>query len=220
MSTNAETVGSHEIGLGLPPIADYPIPSGSQVPSSTARWVVEERRVALLVHDMQNYFVRPFGTATTETLVGNIERLIERFRSWGAPVAYTAQPGRMTTEQRGLLADIWGPGMNSSEADRQILERLRPTDDDWRLTKWRYSAFHRSDLAERMSSAGRDQLVLCGVYGHVGVLMTAVESFTRDIETFVVADAIGDFSRAHHDLTLNYAATNCAVVCSTADLTP
>ncbi|CAO0836759.1 hypothetical protein SMICM17S_04668 [Streptomyces microflavus] len=27
------------------------------------------------------------------------------------PVAYTAQPGSMTPEQRGLLKDFWGPGI-------------------------------------------------------------------------------------------------------------
>ncbi len=67
------------------------------------------------------------------------------------PVAYTAQPGSMTDEQRGLLKDIWGPGMRAEPADREMVPELAPADGDWVLTKWRYSAFVRTDLLERMS---------------------------------------------------------------------
>jgi trans-2,3-dihydro-3-hydroxyanthranilic acid synthase len=54
--------------------------------------------------------------------------------------------------------------------------------------------------------------VVCGVYAHVGILMTAVEAFTNDIEAFLVGDAVADFSPAHHRMALDYAAERCAVV--------
>ncbi|CDI94780.1 phenazine biosynthesis protein PhzD [Pseudomonas aeruginosa PA38182] len=71
-----------------------------------------------------------------------------RLRRWcveqGVQIAYTAQPGSMTEEQRGLLKDFWGPGMRASPADREVVEELAPGPDDWLLTKWRYSAFFHS----------------------------------------------------------------------------
>jgi isochorismate hydrolase len=118
----------------------------------------------------------------------------------------------MTDEQRGLLKDFWGPGMRVDPADRQVVEPVAPAPTDWVFTKWRYSAFFKSRLLERMREHRRDQLIICGVYAHIGVLMTAVDAFTHDIQPFLVADAVADFSEQYHRLALDYAAQRCAVV--------
>jgi trans-2,3-dihydro-3-hydroxyanthranilic acid synthase len=203
---------------GIPPIEPYSLPGGADLPGNTADWVADPRRAVLLVHDMQRYFLRPFPAGLRANLIGNVELLRRTCAAAGVPVAYTAQPGSMTEQQRGLLKDFWGPGMRVDPADRDIVEPLVVSEDDWVFTKWRYSAFFRSDLLARMRAHGRDQLVVCGVYAHVGILMTAVEAFTNDIETFLAADAIADFSAEHHRSTLRYAATRCAVVATTEDL--
>ncbi|MER6710982.1 MULTISPECIES: isochorismatase family protein [unclassified Streptomyces] len=197
---------------GLPPIASYPLPTAEQLPRNVAPWIPHPDRAVLLVHDMQRYFLQALPEPLRGQLVDTAAALRKRAAGLGVPVAYTAQPGRMTDEQRGLLKDFWGPGMRTDPADRAVVAELAPTEDDWVFTKWRYSAFFRSDLLERMRAAGRDQLVLCGVYAHVGVLATALEAFAHDIETFLAADAVGDFSETHHRLALDYAAQRCAVV--------
>ncbi|GAB3476673.1 isochorismatase family protein [Amycolatopsis cihanbeyliensis] len=174
----------------------------------------------LLIHDMQRYFLHPFteDQPPADELVRNTVLLRRRCRALGVPVGYTAQPGGMTAEQRGLLKDFWGPGMRVDPADRQIVAPLAPAPDDWMFTKWRYSAFFRTGLLERMRRHGRDQLVLCGVYAHVGILMTAVDAFTNDIETFLIADAVADFSPEYHRQAVEYAARRCAVVTVTGEL--
>lgn len=205
---------------GIPEIKPYSLPSAGDLPANTASWAPDPARAVLLVHDMQRYFLRPLpADGLRRELVGNAARLREGCRAAGIPVCYTAQPGGMTDEQRGLLKDFWGPGMRVDPEDRRIVDELAPGPDDWMFTKWRYSAFFRSGLLERMREAGRDQLIVCGVYAHVGVLMTAVEAFTNDIRTFLAADAVADFSEAYHWMALEYAAQRCAVVAVTADLT-
>ncbi|GAA2635766.1 phenazine biosynthesis protein PhzD [Dactylosporangium fulvum] len=201
--------------MAIAPIPPYPLPAAADLPANVATWQPDPRRAVLLVHDMQQYFLRPFADGFRRELVGNVARLR---RSSGLPVAYTAQPGGMTPAERGLLADFWGPGMRLTPADREIVPPLEPAPGDWVFTKWRYSAFFRSDLLDRMRAAGRDQLVVCGVYAHVGILATLVEAFTNDIQPFLVADAVGDFSAADHRLAVDYAARRCAVVTTTSAL--
>ncbi|MCX5127847.1 isochorismatase family protein [Streptomyces sp. NBC_00347] len=205
---------------GLPSIDPYPMPLPGEFPPAAVGWRVDPRRAVLLVHDMQEYFLRPFprGTSPRDPLVSNATLLRRRCAELGVPVAYTAQPGGMTPAERGLLADFWGPGMRTSPEHRRVVAGLEPAPDDWVFTKWRYSAFFNSGLLERMRTEGRDQLVICGVYAHVGVLMTAVDAFTRDIQPFLVGDAVADFSAPYHRLALEYAAERCAAVLTTASV--
>jgi isochorismate hydrolase len=193
------------------------MPTRDALPDNTVRWGLDPDRAVLLVHDMQDFFVRPFpeGSSPRSELLDNTARLRHGCAGSGMPVAYTEQPGDMTEAERGLLRDFWGPGMRRAPQDCAVVDALAPRDGDWRLTKWRYSAFQRTDLLERLRAAGRDQLVVCGVYAHVGILTTCVEAFSHDIQPFLVADAVADFSADHHRLALTYAAQRCAVVQTT-----
>jgi trans-2,3-dihydro-3-hydroxyanthranilic acid synthase len=197
---------------GMPAIAPYPLPTQGSLPANLADWTASPDRSVLLVHDMQEYFVAPIGDPLRGTLIATVVRLRERCEQLGVPVAFTAQPGDMTDQDRGLLKSFWGPGMRAVRAQRQIVPQLAPQPQSWTFTKWRYSAFFRSGLLDRMRAAGRDQLVLSGVYAHVGILGTALDAFANDIEVFFVADATADFCEADHRLALSYAARCCARV--------
>jgi trans-2,3-dihydro-3-hydroxyanthranilic acid synthase len=206
--------------VGIPTIRPYPMPTERELPDNQVPWIPDASRAALLIHDMQQYFLDffPEGRSPRVDLVANIERILRAGRRLGLPVIYTAQPGAMSRQQRGLLHDIWGPGMSDHPRHTRIVGPLAPADGELVLTKWRYSAFHRSDLAGVLRSRGRDQLIICGVYSHVGCLMTATDAFTLDIQPFLVADAMADFTRDYHRLALSYAAERCARTISTAEL--
>ncbi|RSM46505.1 hypothetical protein DMB66_49560 [Actinoplanes sp. ATCC 53533] len=181
------------------------------------RWRPDPLRSALLIHDMQRYFLDFFPPARSPTveLVANTVRARQAARSAGVPVLYSAQPGRMSRSERGLLHDIWGAGMTGEPRGGEIIDELRPAPDELVVTKYRYSAFFGTGLAGRLSALGRDQLIICGVFAHIGCLFTAGDAFSHDIETFLVADAVADFSLTDHLMALGYAAGRCAVPITT-----
>ncbi|MET9830113.1 isochorismatase family protein [Streptomyces sp. NPDC006385] len=201
-------------------VVPYELPTRRDMPVGVVDWTVRPERAVLLVHDMQNYFLAAFEPQMRARLVDNAAALRKRCADRGVRVAYTAQPGRMTAQDRGLLRDFWGAGMTSSDADRAIAAALAPDAADWTFTKWRYSAFFRTDLLARMRAESRDQLVVCGVYGHVGILATALEAYSNDIQVFLAGDAIGDFSADKHRQTLQYTASCCARVATAEELVP
>jgi bifunctional isochorismate lyase/aryl carrier protein len=205
---------------GLPTVAPYDLPRADELPKPRAPWTLERGRAALLIHDMQNYFLRIFApdAAPLAPVVANIARLAEAARAVGVPVFYTAQEGEQDRRDRGLQADLWGPGMSWAPEHQPILAALAPKKGDLILVKHRYSAFQRSNLETLMRARGRDQLVIAGVYAHIGCTLTAADAFMRDIEPFMAADALADFSRAKHDLALSYVAEVCGVPLTTAQI--
>jgi trans-2,3-dihydro-3-hydroxyanthranilic acid synthase len=202
----------------VPAIAPYALPGETSLPDNLVTWTASPHRAVLLIHDMQEYFLAPIAAPLRSTLVHTVARLRRRCDHLGVPVAYTTQPGDMSEADRGLLKDFWGSGMRAVPAHREVIAELSPAPDDWIFTKWRYSAFFRSNLLERMRAAGRDQLLLCGVYAHVGILGTALDAFANDIQPFLVADGTADFCAADHGLALGYAARCCARVLTAGEV--
>ncbi|MEU8820488.1 isochorismatase family protein [Actinoplanes sp. NPDC048796] len=203
----------------LPRITPYPLPTGFSVHNARVGWHPDPNRAALLVHDMQNYFLAPFGTADHALLarvVDNIAALRKHAHEAGMPVVFSAQPGGQSLADRGLLQDFWGDGPPPSESALAITDALTPGPGDVRITKRRYSAFVGTPLADLLD--GRDQLIVTGVYAHIGVLATTLDAFMRDIQPFVVADAVADFSPAHHRDALRHVADRCGVVGTASEI--
>jgi bifunctional isochorismate lyase / aryl carrier protein len=204
--------------VSLPRIAPYPMPVS--VPPGRATWEIDPDRCVVLVHDAQRYFLDAFapGSEPVTVLLDHLEQVVGAAREQGVPVVYSAQPGDQAPGPRGLLKDFWGPGLRAVPEHTDVVDRVAPRPGDVQVTKWRYSAFQRTDLRERLAELGRDQVVVTGVYAHLGCLLTAADAFMRDLETFFVADAVADFSEAEHHAALAYAAGRCARVLLTADV--
>ena len=210
--------------MALPKVAPYSY--RDQEHQNHVNWRVDPARSALLVHDMQRYFVRafelerdgqPLPDAQINIAIANIRRLLDAAHAANIPVYYTAQPPRQNPADRRLLTDFWGDGLQDDENAR-ILDELAPTEADTVLTKWRYSAFVRSPLEEQLKDLGRDQLIIGGIYAHIGCLTTALEAFMRDIQPFMVADALADFAAEEHRMACEYASGRCARVINTAEV--
>ncbi|MEE3850352.1 isochorismatase family protein [Gordonia sp. LSe1-13] len=201
--------------MAIPSIDPYPIPRGPF--PARVDWALEPRRTALLIHDMQRYFIDAYqrDREPMVTALPNMVRIREACCRAGVPVVYTAQPGDQHPSRRGILADFWGGGLESGR-DEEIVDELSPREDDITVTKWRYSGFQRTDLRQLLGHHGRDQLIVVGVYAHMGCMISATEAFMSDVAPFFVVDAMGDFTRDEHQMAAEYIGKRAGLVCTTA----
>ncbi|GHF34941.1 hypothetical protein GCM10018790_10820 [Kitasatospora xanthocidica] len=203
--------------MGLPRIPSYPMPVAEELPANRVSWTVDPARAVLLVHDLQNHFLGAFDAeaAPVPELLDNVAGLAKAAGAAGVPVVYSAQLGGQSPAERGLQQDFWGPGIPDDPRATAIADAVAPSPGDTVLTKWKYSAFVRTELERLLREQGRDQLVITGVYAHIGVQATACDAWMRDIQAFVVADAVADFGPAEHRAALDWVAGRCGLVTTT-----
>jgi len=205
--------------MRIPTIEGYAMPKPGTWPPNRTAWTPDPRRCGLLIHDMQHYYLGffPSGGSPVKEMLANIAELRSRCRALRIPVLYS-QAGAQTPAERGLVGDFWGKGMGDGASMTGIVDALAPGDSDIVVRKHRYSAFHRTTLLEEMRNRGRDQLLICGVYAHLGCLVTALDAFMHNIQAFMVSDALADLSEEDHLMALSYAARCCGSVVSSQEV--
>ncbi|GGG74670.1 isochorismatase family protein [Corynebacterium pelargi] len=53
-------------------------------------------------------------------------------------------------------------------------------------------------MHQALAFARRDQLIITGIYGHMGCKVSAVDAFMKEIQAFVITDGIADFTAQDH----------------------
>lgn len=87
---------------------------------------------------------------------------------------------------------------------REIVDLLRPEEDDYFVLKPKHSGFFSSSLETLLRYLGATRLILTGIAGNYCVLFTANDAYMRDYELLIPADCVvSNTSRQNSDaLTL------------------
>jgi ureidoacrylate peracid hydrolase len=169
-----------------------------------SRWTIIHGSAALLVIDMQNGFLRPNGFFAKGGLdwtrcAATIEptaRAIAVARAAKVPVVFTRYTLKPDYSDAGLLAE-WRPRLKAVGAmvrdtrDWQICEELTPDPSDLIVDKTRYSAFHKTGLAQTLRARGVTLVAIAGVTTNMCVESTVRDAFTLDFKVVVLEDCVG-----------------------------
>lgn len=206
--------------MGLPMAERYAMPDEDTLPRSLAPWKIDPGRAALLIHDMQHHLLQVFppGVSPLVDLVANVARLRAAAHRVGIPVVFSAEPPTSPTGGAPALRRPVPEDGVATPPDGRIAASPAPSLGEHVITNTRDTAFLRSHLERILRISGRDQLIVCGLFAHSGVLLTAADAYMNDIQPFVVADAVADVSAEEHALALRWSAARGAVVRTTTTL--
>ena len=198
----------------FPPIPAYQMDFKSYLALNKCDWSIDVNQAVLLIYDMQNAYVDRYEDP--RPLLGNINDLRLAARAAGVPVIYAAAAHVHDPSERGIAVDLWGPGIGHGQPEgsdyNEIHAAIRPDPDDIIVRKSKYSVFFKTDFEAKLADMNRTQIILCGNYANHGCLITAVDAYMRNIKVFFVADALGAFDAASHDMALRYVADVCGQI--------
>ncbi|MEA3187391.1 MAG: hypothetical protein QOD99_1221 [Chthoniobacter sp.] len=86
---------------------------------------------------------------------------------------------------------------------REVVELLRPEEDDYFVLKPKHSGFFSTTLDILLEYLGVERLILTGIAGNLCVLFTANDAYMRDFELVVPADCTVSNTREENDYAID-----------------
>jgi ureidoacrylate peracid hydrolase len=180
--------------------------------------IVDLANSAVLVVDIQNDWCHEDGVyakggndvAILQDTVPKVEELLAGARRYKVPIVHIK-----TTHSRWTDSPSWRarlpksfnidtgaflkPGSWGAE-----FYKIVPQDDEYIVTKHRYSAFVDTDLDLALRSTGIRTIIMTGFASNVCVQATALHGFMRDYYVVILEDCTATFSTQEHRIALTH----------------
>jgi isochorismate hydrolase len=153
---------------------------------------------ALLVLDMQDYFLSPVSHAfvpSSPAIIKGINELITAFKKMGNPVVLTRHIN--TLENSGQMSSWWKEILTLDNPLSYISGDIIK-DDLTVIDKSQYDAFYDTPLEAILREANCSSVVICGVMTHLCCESTARSAFVRGFEVIMPVDGTASYNRQFH----------------------
>ena len=199
--------------------------------------VIDPKKTAMIVVDMQNDFIAPGAAMETPAARALVPKLVDALRicrDTGIKVIYTAHVHRRDGSDMGLFDDMHPPIANRAALvdgtpGVDIYPELAPAPDEHVIKKHRYSGFFGTDLDMILREWGVDTVIISGTTTENCCHATARDAMFRNYRVVFLSDAtatydypdrgFGPMQAAEvHDATLVILAASTAHVMSIEDM--
>ena len=156
---------------------------------------------ALIVVDMQNDFAREGGTLYVPDTAMTVEpnrRLLDKARKAGATVVFTQDWHRPDDAE----FKIWPVHAVAETPGAEVIDPLGAREDDIRVKKLRYDAFHGTSLDHLLQLKGVQNVVVVGTVSNICVLHTAGKASLYGYRVVVAEDGISSLDPFDQALAL------------------
>lgn len=176
---------------------------------------------ALLILDMQNYFLSPESHAfvpSAPDLIPVLSDLADTFEARDLPVVFTRHIN--TAENAGMM-DVWWRDRISMENPLHRINSAFDTSWGGVITKTQYDAFYNTQLHELLTQLGVTSVVITGVMTHLCCETTARSAFVHGYQVLMPIDGTATVNREMHrattaNLSHGFCRTSCVKAVSKA----
>jgi bifunctional isochorismate lyase/aryl carrier protein len=161
---------------------------------------LEPQKAALLIIDMQKYFVDKESSAyvpSADTLVPKINKLIDVFSKHRRPIIFT----RHIDTEESMMRRWWQDNIEEHDPMSEIISDF-DTNHGMVLVKHQYDAFFDTELENYLRKKNVQQVVICGVLTNLCCETTARSAFMRRFEVYFVTDGTATYKKEMHEATL------------------
>lgn len=188
---------------------------------NTHRLKLDAAHSALLIVDMQNFFLDPQSPTFTEgglAILPNVKKILAAFRAAKRPIIYTAHVHSADGSDAGIMKWWWEGMCVDGTPEAEIHPEIAPLPSEKVIKKHRYSAFYNTDLETILRVLKIKDLVISGVMTNMCCESSARDAYYRDYRVFFLLDATGSVTEEFHLATLKNLAYGFAYVTTSAEV--
>jgi nicotinamidase-related amidase len=166
-------------------------------PFNTHKMALRREKAALLVIDMQYFFLDPASPSYTPggpAIIPTVKKVIQAFRRADRPVIYTRHVHHPDQIDAGILGWWWKGMCLEGSPESEVHHELAPIAGEKVIFKHRYSAFYNTDLETILRVLKVEDLVITGIMTNMCCESTARDAYFRDYRVFFLADGTGSIT--------------------------
>ena len=170
-------------------------------PFNTHEMQLNRPKSALLVIDMQRFFLEPASPSFTcggLAILHNLKKLIQAFRDSSLPVIYTRHVHHHGLSDAGLMGWWWAGMCLEGSPESEVHPEIAPQPGEKEILKHRYSSFYNTDLETVLRCLKVEDLVIAGIMTNLCCESTARDAYFRDYRVFFMADGTGTVNEEMH----------------------
>ncbi|HHT9136453.1 MAG TPA: cysteine hydrolase family protein [Candidatus Wunengus sp. YC60] len=156
---------------------------------------------ALLVTDMLNDFVNKGATLevpAARAIIQHIRKEIEKARKRHIPIIYCCDAHKDNDPEFKL----WPRHAVKGTAGADVIEQLKPQEDDYVISKTYYSCFYKTSLDKLLKKLGTTHLILTGVVTNICILYTTAEAYMRGYKVTIPQKCVAALTKNEHQFAL------------------
>lgn len=184
------------------------------------KFAFEPENAALLLIDLQNYFIHPDGKAFIAPSGRILPKLLALAGAWRArdlPLVLTRHVDDGV--KHPLMVRWWEGALLGDDPDSRLIPELEPfLESSILIQKHWYDPFRKTGLAQILKGRGVNQVVIGGVMAHLCCETAARSAFAYDFLPFFLLDGTASDHSENHEATLLNLAHGFAVLTTCAQI--